>query len=106
MARAYYSTVFEQPAPEVWKIVRDFNNYPVWVGGAGESRIEDGDRAFAEWWATFDCDTPRQDELAGTLRGSFGKWLESLRGTLVSRPSGLPEAAMDKVGGGSPAVSG
>src|SRR5437660_10549098 len=42
MAKAYYSTVFEQPAAEVWKIVRDFNNYPVWVGGAGESEIEDG----------------------------------------------------------------
>ena len=42
MAKAYYSTVFEQPAPEVWKIVRDFNNYPVWVGVVGESRIEDG----------------------------------------------------------------
>jgi hypothetical protein len=42
MAKAYYSTVLEQPAAEVWKIVRDFNNYPVWVGGAGESRIEDG----------------------------------------------------------------
>ncbi|HEY4985103.1 MAG TPA: SRPBCC family protein, partial [Bradyrhizobium sp.] len=42
MAKAYYSTVFAQPAPEVWKIIRDFNNYPVWVGGAGESRIEDG----------------------------------------------------------------
>jgi hypothetical protein len=42
MAKAYYSTVFEQPAPEVWKIVRDFNNYKVWVGGAGESQIEDG----------------------------------------------------------------
>jgi hypothetical protein len=42
MAKAYYSTVFEQPAPEVWKIIRDFNNYPVWVDGAGESRIEDG----------------------------------------------------------------
>jgi hypothetical protein len=42
MAKAYYSTVFEQPAAEVWKIVRDFNNYPVWVGGAGTSEIEDG----------------------------------------------------------------
>jgi hypothetical protein len=42
MAKAYYSTVFEQPAAEVWKIVRDFNNYPVWVGGAGESEIEGG----------------------------------------------------------------
>src|SRR5882724_13232487 len=42
MAKAYYSTVFEQPAQKVWEIVRDFNNYPVWVGGAGESAIEDG----------------------------------------------------------------
>src|SRR5947208_1541534 len=42
MAKAYYSTVFEQPADQVWSIVRDFNNYPVWVDGAGESAIEDG----------------------------------------------------------------
>jgi hypothetical protein len=42
MAKAYYSTVFEQKAQKVWEIVRDFNNYPVWVGGAGESAIEDG----------------------------------------------------------------
>ena len=119
MAKAYYSTVFEQKAADVWKIVRDFNNYPVWVGGAGESEIEDGrsgdsvgavrnvlyrerrirqrllalsdversqsyefcsapslpmtgfsatlritpvvdgDRAFVEWWATFDCEADR-----------------------------------------------
>ena len=31
MARAYYSTVFEQPAQDIWKIIRDFNNYTVWV---------------------------------------------------------------------------
>ena len=42
MAKAYYSTVFPQPAAAVGEIIRDFNNYPVWVGGAGESRIEDG----------------------------------------------------------------
>ncbi len=36
--KAYYSTVFEQSAPQVWEIVRDFNNYPVWVEGAGESK--------------------------------------------------------------------
>ena len=143
MAKAYYSTVFEQPAPEVWKIVRDFNNYPIWVDGAGECRIEDGksgdtvgairnvlyqgrhvrqrllaqsdversqtyefcgaaslpltdfqatlritpvvdgDRAFVEWWATFDCDPACRDELTGTLRGWFGTWLESLRRTLA-----------------------
>jgi hypothetical protein len=139
MAKAYYSTVFEQPACDIWKIIRDFNSYPVWVGGAGESRIEngksgdtvgavrnvlyqgrqirqrlmaqsdversqtyefceapplpltgfqatlrvtpvvDGDRAFIEWWAHFDCDAARRDQLTETLLGWFGKWLESLR---------------------------
>src|SRR5947209_987800 len=138
MAKAYYSTVFEQPAQKVWEIVRDFNNYPVWVGGAGESVIEDGksgetvgavrnvlyqerrirqrllaqsdversqtyefcdapslpltdyqatlrisdvidgDRAFVEWWATFDCEPARRDELRRTLQASFEKWLQSL----------------------------
>ena len=29
MTTAYYSTIFRQSAPEIWKIVRDFNNYPV-----------------------------------------------------------------------------
>jgi Polyketide cyclase / dehydrase and lipid transport len=154
MAKAYYSTVFEQPAADVWEIVRDFNNYPVWVGGAGESRIEDGksgdtvgairsvlyqerrirqrllaqsdversqtyefcgapslpvtgfqatlritpivdgDGAFVEWWATFDCDAAGRDELVGTLRGWFGKWLESLRDTLGRLPPRFrPEGA-------------
>ena len=152
MAKAYYSTVFEQPAADIWEIVRDFNNYTVWVGGAGESRIEDGksgdtvgavrnvlyqerrvrqrllalsdversqtyefcgppslpmsgfqatlritpivdgDRAFVEWWATFDCEAGRNEELTGTLRGWFAKWLESLRAA-VSR-QGSEEAAL------------
>ncbi len=42
MAKAYYSTVFDASAADVWLIVRNFNNYPVWVDGAGESEIEDG----------------------------------------------------------------
>ena len=144
MAKAYYSTVFEQKAADIWKIIRDFNNYPVGVAGAGESEIEDGksgdtigavrnvlyrerrirqrllaqsdversqtyefagaptlpvtgfqatlrvtpvidgDRAFVEWWATFDCEVASRDELTGTLRGSFEKWLESLRDTLAA----------------------
>jgi len=42
MARAYYSTVFAQPAHRIWEIIRDFNNYAVWVDGAGCSEIEDG----------------------------------------------------------------
>jgi polyketide cyclase/dehydrase/lipid transport protein len=150
MARAYYSTVFDHTAPGVWKIIRDFNNYPVWVGGAGESEIEDGksgdtigavrnvlyqgrrvrqrllaqsdlersqtyefcgaaslpvtdfqatlrvtpivdgDRAFVEWWATFDCDADRRDELSGTLRDWFGKWLESLRIALDGPATQVP----------------
>src|SRR5689334_11594844 len=42
MARTYYSTVFEQTAEEIWTVVRDFNNYTVWVEGVGESHIENG----------------------------------------------------------------
>ena len=42
MASSYYSTIFDQSADEVWNVIRDFNNYPVWVDGAGESEIEAG----------------------------------------------------------------
>jgi len=42
MAKAYYSNVFPQPADHIWSFIRDFNNYPVWVDGAGESHIEAG----------------------------------------------------------------
>jgi hypothetical protein len=42
MAKAYYSTVFDQSADAAWSVIRDFNNYPVWVDGAGESEIEGG----------------------------------------------------------------
>ena len=142
MAKAYYSTVFREPAAEVWKIIRDFNNYPVWVSGAGESQIEDrksgdavgairsvqykgrhirqrllalsdversqtyefcgasslpmtgfkatlrifeivdGGGAFVEWWADFDCEEGRREELCSTLSTWFGGWLESLRASL------------------------
>jgi Polyketide cyclase / dehydrase and lipid transport len=40
--KAYYSTVFGQSADEIWRVIRDFNSYPVWVDGAGESHIENG----------------------------------------------------------------
>jgi hypothetical protein len=147
MAKAYYSTVFQQPVAEIWEIVRDFNNYPVWVGGGGESLIEDGksgdtigavrnvlyqgrrirqrllalsdversqayefcgapslpvssflatlritpivdgERAFVEWWATFDCEPGQSEELSQTLCGWFSKWLESLRAALSRQSS-------------------
>jgi hypothetical protein len=67
--------------------------------------IVDGDRAFVEWWATFDCDAPGRDELTGTLRSSFGKWLESLRSTLAGLPAGSPDATAG-ISGRSDAVSG
>jgi hypothetical protein len=142
MARGYYSTLFTQPADVVWAVIRDFNNYPVWVDGAGESVIEDGktgdtvgavrnvlyngvrrrqrllalsdversqtyefagdiplpirnfeatirvtpvvngDRAFVEWWATFDCAAEEHEARVTSLRDAFAGWLESLRRTL------------------------
>jgi hypothetical protein len=147
MARSYYSTVFDQSADEVWNIIRDFNNYPVWVDGAGESQIEagksgdsvsairnvlyngkqirqrllalsdversqtyefvgeapmparryqatlrvtpivDGDRAFVEWWATFDCEAEHRDELRAFFRNGFAQWLGSARRYLSHRSS-------------------
>jgi hypothetical protein len=150
MAKAYYSTVIQQPASDVWKIIRDFNNYAVWIEGAGESRIEDGksgetvgavrnvlyrdlrvrqrllalsdvermqtyefcgppslpvegfqatlrvtpvvdgDLSFVEWWANFDCDPGRREELAANLCRRFAQWLESLRRTLDGRFPVMP----------------
>jgi hypothetical protein len=143
MTTAYYSTVFPEPAAAVWKIIRDFNNYTVWVDGAGESTIEDGksgnsvgavrsvlyqgrhirqrllalsdiersqtyefagapslpvtsfkatlrvfeivdgDGAFVEWRADFDCEPARREELRTTLALWFGQWLESLRRVMI-----------------------
>jgi len=139
MSKSYYSTIFEQSADAIWNVIRDFNNYPVWVNGAGESQIEagksgdsvsairnvlyscsrrrqqlvalsdvdrtqtyrfvseppihtrnfqatlrvspvvDGNRAFVEWWATFDCDLDRSEERIAFCRDAFAGWLESLR---------------------------
>lgn len=145
MARSYYSTVFEQSANEVWSVIRDFNNYTVWVEGTSESYIEegksgdavgairnvhigsanirqkllahsdlnrsqtyefcppipyplrnyeatlrvtpivDGNRAFIEWWATFDCAAEEYDHWTVFFANSFKKWLESLRAHLAGR---------------------
>ncbi|MCP1911479.1 hypothetical protein J2R96_003959 [Bradyrhizobium elkanii] len=46
----------------------------------------DGDRAFIEWCAVFDCDPTRRVELAQTLAGWFETWLESLRDEMALRP--------------------
>ncbi len=145
MAKSYYSTVFEQSADDVRRVIRDFNNYPVWVDGGGESVIEDGktgdtvgavrnvlyngsrrqqkllalsdversqtyafegaspiavrnfqatlrvtpvadgDHAFIEWFATFDCELERYDERTTLFRDAFAGWLGSLRRHLERR---------------------
>jgi hypothetical protein len=139
MARSYYSTVFAQPAGDLWAVLRDFGNYTLWVDGVDESRIEegksgdavgavrnirmgetrvrqrliahsdadrsysyeflepfrfpvrdfvatirvtpivDGNRAFVEWWVTFDCAENERDHWTAFFARSFAGWLESLR---------------------------
>jgi hypothetical protein len=153
MAKSHYSTVFDHSADAIWTIIRDFNNYSVWVEGAGESHIEQGKsgdavgavrnvlydgknirqrllalsdlershtyefadagrpglhnfqatlrvtpvvedgRAFVEWWATFDCEPDRTEELTEFLRTSFARWLRSLNRRLESsRPTAAAPA--------------
>ncbi|WP_229177640.1 SRPBCC family protein [Bradyrhizobium ivorense] len=41
--------------------------------------VIDGDRAFIEWSAVFDCDPTCRTELSRALTGWFETWLESLR---------------------------
>lgn len=47
--------------------------------------IVDGDRAFVEWWTTFDCDVAQIKERVAFFEKSFAGWLESLRRTLVKK---------------------
>ena len=139
MPRAYYSTVFDQPADTVWRTIRAFDHYS-WAGTGIEAGMEDGksgdavggirrvanagqptrqrllahsdadrfysyelcepvpypvqhyratlrvtpvtegDRAFVEWWATFDCAADERDHWVKHFehRG-FARWLASLR---------------------------
>src|SRR2546421_5272719 len=41
MTKAYYSTVLDRPAENVWALVRDFNDYPRYIEGVDQSAIED-----------------------------------------------------------------
>jgi hypothetical protein len=41
--------------------------------------IVDGDKAFGEWWVTFDCATEEYDHWTAFFAGSFATWLGSLR---------------------------
>lgn len=61
MIAAHYSTVFDRPAGSVWSLIRDFNNYPVYIDGVSESMIED-DR--------------RGDEIGAVRRFNYrGNWI-------------------------------
>jgi hypothetical protein len=41
MAKAYYSTVLDRTADEIWSVIRPFDHY-AWAGVPGETVIEDG----------------------------------------------------------------
>jgi hypothetical protein len=148
MARAYYSTVFDNSAARVWALLRDFGNYRLWIDEVEESGVEegksgdavgavryarigetqirqrllahsdversysyefcgaprfpirnfvatlrvtpvtDGDRAFVESWASYDCEAAEQAHWEGFLVHSFAGWLESLRGRTTSPQEG------------------
>ncbi len=63
-----YAFAAEAPMP-VWNFQATIRVTP----------IVDGDRAFVEWFATFDCEAHSQDERVAFFRNSFAGWLGSLR---------------------------
>jgi hypothetical protein len=67
------------------------------VPAGGSRAIVDGDRAFVAWCATFDCEAGCRDELTGTLRRSFRKWLESLRDVMAAKAGFPPEQRLAAV---------
>ncbi len=40
MAQVYVSSVIAAPAPDVWRVIRNFNGLPDWTPFAAESRVE------------------------------------------------------------------
>ena len=44
--------------------------------------VVDGDRAFVEWWATFECAAEERDRWTAQFNEGFAGWLHSLRGRL------------------------
>jgi hypothetical protein len=57
MAKAYYSTVLDHSADQVWSVIRPFDHY-AWAGVIAETVIEDGrqgdqfeNKGFAVWLA-------------------------------------------------------
>src|SRR5262249_4517621 len=52
--------------------------------------IVDGDRAFVEWWVTFDCAAGEREHWAVFFARGFAGWLESVRRSLART---IPAAA-------------
>jgi hypothetical protein len=128
--------VIDQPAGDIWQVIRDFGRYD-WAPGVGESMMEGGkagdavggvrsfayggermrqrllalsdldrfytfelcdpspmrnyqstlrvtpviagDRAFVEWWATFDCPEDEESQwMTWLLRDGFPVWLSGI----------------------------
>lgn len=44
MITAIYSSVLYQPIASVWSLIRDFNNYPIYIEGVTQSVIENDKR--------------------------------------------------------------
>jgi hypothetical protein len=84
--------VVEKFSAPKWRFAGKFQLVPGVVGRFGWIGRYPWRPGLVAWWATFDGDAPRREELAGTLQGWFGKWLESLRNKQRSRPSGFPKS--------------
>jgi hypothetical protein len=120
MAKTYYSTVFEQSAPEGLENRSRFQQPSGPVGWRRRERVRGTANPAMPSGLSGACftrtgafgsgcwrnDAGHRDELAGTLRNSFGKWLESLRSAMANLPAGFPEAATEEPGGRSQLVSG
>jgi hypothetical protein len=77
--RAYTYALCE-PAPFP---VRDY------VATLRVTPVVDGDRAFVEWWATFDCAADELERWTSYFRDEgFARWLQALRRTITPRASG------------------
>jgi hypothetical protein len=84
----------------------NFNRFQVRSEASGGLAATDGDRAFVEWWATFDGDAP----VAKNWPGPFGLVRQNgANRSAVSRAAGLPgsrNAATGEAGDRSQPVSG
>jgi hypothetical protein len=79
---ASYSAVLDHPVETVWSLIRDFNNYPIYIDGVTESVIEDGKRTLIEWSVAFDAAPKDVEPWRNLLLTLIPDWTESLRRTL------------------------